>query len=127
MASNKSTFKLTINRTKIDQAAKRAFADLAELAEAKMVQVISEERTWPGFADARDIVDTGLLRNNRGLAINGLTAVYFFSQEYALYVHEGYTLRNGRNVPGRPWTTIALQEINVAKTFQALLELYLNQ
>ena len=123
--TNQSSFKLKMNIGKVQAAHRKAFADLAMLAETKMVQVISDNRNWPGFKDTRDIVDTGMLRANRSVKIEGLTALYIFAQEYALYVHEGYTLRNGAKQPGRPWTAIAIQEMNAVEAFKKLLEIYL--
>jgi hypothetical protein len=67
--------RVTINRSKIDAAAARAFDDAALIVHRNIVQVISEPGAFPGFAG--DIVDTGNLRANQQLPqIRGDTAIF---------------------------------------------------
>jgi hypothetical protein len=40
---------------------------------------------------------------------------------YALYVHEGYTLRNGNEQPGRPWLRRAEEELDLEGIFTEAL------
>lgn len=113
-----TSYKLTIKTGEINAAAQRAFSETAFLLGREFTRVISEPRTWDGFEGKRDIVDTGVLRASQQLVFpSPFTAVYSWPVEYAAYVHEGYTLRNGRELKGRPWTEIAQVEFDVEATF----------
>lgn len=115
----KSSYNLQLNINQLDRASELAFRDTAFLLGRKFTEVISEPRQWQGWSGARDIVDTGQLRASQQLVFTKpLEAVYSWSTEYAVYVHEGYTLRNGREVSGRPWTQTAIQEFDVQGTFE---------
>lgn len=53
----------------------------------------------------RNIVDTGRLRNALLFRfIDGFTAEYRWTSQYATAVHQGARLRNGTLLPARPWT-----------------------
>lgn len=47
-----------------------------------------------------------------------IKATFFWSTPYVVYVHEGATLRNGTELPARPWTTIARQEFDFKNQFR---------
>lgn len=59
-------------------------------------------------------VDKGKLRASISLEMrdeNGPVAYVGSNVEYAVYVHEGYTRRNGRRVNGRPFLQQALEQV----------------
>lgn len=112
--------KVTINASKLSRAADEAFRETCFLLGAELTKVISEPGAFDGFPG--DIVDTGQLRASQDLQfVGGSEARFSWSTDYALYVHEGYTLRNGRSQPGRPWTKLANQRLDSQKVFQTLL------
>lgn len=113
-----SSYELTLKIPEINAAAEQAFKDTAFLLGREFTRVITEPRTWDGFEGARDIVDRGQLRSSQQVVFTGPTeAVFSWNTEYAAPVHEGYTLRNGKEVKGRPWTQIAIQEFDVQQVF----------
>lgn len=112
--------KVSIDPTIIEKAAIAAFRDTCEIIGRTATQVISENGAFPGFPG--DIVDTGALRASQRITYLSPTAARFsWSQEYALYVHEGYQKRNGQTVAGRPWTRETLARVNVPETFGQLV------
>ena len=122
-----STYRLSLNIPEINSATERAFADTAFLLGREFTRVITEPRTWQGFEGSRDIVDLGQLRSSQQLVFTKpLEAVYSWPVEYAAPVHEGYTLRDGRRIEGRPWTQIALQEFDIEQTYLKLYQRYVN-
>lgn len=96
--------KFNLNSRLILNAARKAIKPTADHILAKSKEVIEEEGAFPAFPD-RDIVDTGALRDS-GIALKITDDRYQLSwqRDYAIYVHEGYTLRNGNQQKGRPWT-----------------------
>jgi hypothetical protein len=119
----KSTYHLQLNVPQLDAAAVAAFKETAFLLGREFSRVITEPRYWQATGDVRDIVDRGQLRSSQQLTFTQpLEAVYSWPVEHAIYQHEGYELRNGERVEGRPWTTIALQEFDVQETFRRLYE-----
>ncbi len=87
----------------------------------EFTKVISEPGAFAGFDG--DIVDTGRLRASQKLEfLNASEAQFSWDVEYALYVHEGYKLRNGKQQAGRPWTTEGLKRFDAQKTFETLLK-----
>jgi hypothetical protein len=118
-----SSYKINLNIPAINGAAERAFSDTAFLLGREFTRVITEPRTWDGFDEPRDIVDIGQLRSAQQLVFTKpMEAVYSWATEYASPVHDGYILRNGQRVEGRPWTTIALQEFDVQQTYLKLYQ-----
>ncbi|MBW4648908.1 MAG: hypothetical protein KME06_09420 [Kastovskya adunca ATA6-11-RM4] len=116
-----TNYKLTINVGAINAATEKAFAETALLLGRKFSEVITEPRTWAGWSGPLDIVDTGRLRSSQQMVFASPTeAVFAWSLEYAAPVHEGYVTKNGTQIPGRPWTQIAQQEMNVQETFAVL-------
>lgn len=117
---SRSTYTLSLKVDAINQASERAFVETAFLLGREFTRVITEPRSWDGFG-VRDIVDLGQLRASQQVVFTKpLEAVFSWPIEHAVYVHEGYTLQNGREIEGRPWTQIALQEFDVQGTFEQL-------
>lgn len=117
---SRSTYTLSLKIDAINQASERAFVETAFLLGREFTRVITEPRSWDGFG-VRDIIDLGQLRSSQQVVFTKpLEAVFSWPVEHAGYVHEGYTLQNGREVEGRPWTQIALQEFDVQGTFEQL-------
>jgi hypothetical protein len=46
-----------------------------------------------------------------------MTATYKWSTPYVVFVHEGVTLRNGTQLPARPWTDVARNEFDFKNQF----------
>lgn len=115
-------YELLLNIAQINDAVKTAFKDTALLLAAENTKAISEVGAFGSHPDS-DIVDTGRLRSSQQLDFTGdTTADLSWPVEYALYVHEGYVLRNGRVVIGRPWSELARDRLDVQRTFSTLLE-----
>jgi hypothetical protein len=109
-----SSYQLSLKVDEINAAAERAFVETAFQLGREFTRVISEPRQWDGWKGSRDIVDLGQLRSSQQVVFTKpLEAVFSWNTEYAAAVHEGYTLRNGKTIAGRPWTTTAAQEFNV--------------
>lgn len=100
--------KITFNGGAIKGAALRAFqTTMIELGET-FQEVIEDVGAFPDFPQS-DIVDTGDLRDSQQIEFPQPGSVVFdWPVEYAPYVHEGYTLQNGNEQPGRPWTKVGL-------------------
>lgn len=123
-----SSYQLSVKVAEIDEAAKQAFVETAFLVAREFTRVITEPRTWDGFEGARDIVDRGQLRSAQQLVFTGATeAICSWPVEHAAYVHEGYTLRNGKEIKGRPWTQIAVQEFDAQQAFAQRYQANLNR
>lgn len=104
---------ITFNGGVIKGAALRAFqTTMIELGET-FQEVIEEVGAFPDFPQS-DIVDTGALRDSQQIEFPQPGSVVFdWPVEYAPYVHEGYTLRDGSQQPGRLWTKAGLTRFNV--------------
>ncbi len=112
--------KVTIDTAKLTKAAQSAFKETVLLMGTKFTEVISEPGAFDGFPG--DIVDTGRLRASQQTDfISPNEAQISFNVEYAIFVHEGYTLRNGGSQPGRPWTSEGLKRFDAQKAFGLLL------
>jgi hypothetical protein len=57
---------------------------------------------------------------------NPFEAAYSWPTEYAAYVHEGYTLRNGERVAGTTLDSIAQQEFDIQEAYAAAYQKYIN-
>ena len=105
------------------KAAATALTKTAQAYERKTVQLISQNGAFSGFPG--DIVDTGLLRASKDVRRDSEFAVTVSyggtAAPYALYVHEGYTLRNGNEQPGRPWLRRAEEELDLEGIFTEAL------
>lgn len=117
---------VSLNLKRVTVAAEQAFKESCFLLGREFSQLISESGAFPNYPD-RDLVDTGRLRASQRVDFPRRgKAIFSWSTEYALYQHEGYTLRNGQNWPGRPWTREGLSRFNLQQTYRTLLEAKLN-
>ena len=70
----------------------------------------------------RDIVDTGELYDSLTIARNGNVAEFTWDTDYAMAVHDGATLKNGTELPARPWTDLGLQQSTAVEVMQRELD-----
>lgn len=112
---------INLNVTIVEQTCVQAFQDTCLLLGREFTKVISEPGAFDAFPDS-DIVDTGQLRAAQQLEFRspGL-ASYSWNLDYAAAVHFGYTLRNGEEEPGRPWTELGLERFDFEGTYGKLL------
>lgn len=111
-----------LNLTSVEQAAVSAFQGTCQLLGREFTRTISEVGAFSTHPDS-DIVDTGQLRASQQLTFPSPGwAIFSWNTEYALYVHEGYTLRNGGQVQGRPWTQLGQERFEFIETYKKLLE-----
>lgn len=100
----------------IERKIDKAFNQTALQFSIEMTKVISEPGAFPGFSG--DIIDTGALRSSQLVLFpTRHLAEYIWGVNYALYVHEGVTFRNGNSQPGRPWTWEAIRRFNWEEKF----------
>lgn len=112
-----TTYRVGLKIDALNASTEVAFRKTAFNLGIQFTRVITSPRNWAGFGN-RDIVDTGQLRSSQQLVFTKpLEAIYSWPVEYAVPVHEGYTLRNGRFVQGRPWTRTAIEEWNPDEDF----------
>lgn len=105
--------KITFNGGAIKGAALRAFqTTMIELGET-FQEVIEEVGAFSDFPQS-DIVDTGDLRDSQQIKFPQPGSVAFdWPVDYAVFVHEGYTLQNGNEQAARPWIKVGLARFNV--------------
>lgn len=116
--------KVSLNVGAIERAAKDAFQDAALIAHREMITVITEVGAFPEFPDS-DIIDDGILKGEQKvpeITKDGTEAIFKNNADYSLYVALGYTLRNGKEQPGRNWMMLALNRMSFEGTFNKLLE-----
>jgi len=101
---------MTIDKAKVDRAIEDATRQTAlKFSTYVGLEWITANRNWGSPYGTRDIVDTGQLRASQRIdPIQDNAYRIYWTAEHALYVHEGYTLRNGRRMPGRPFASNAL-------------------
>lgn len=103
----------------LEASASKALAKTTQAYERKCTQLISQNGAFAGFPG--DIVDTGALRASKEVRADGpLARTVSYGNTaapYALFVHEGYTLRSGREQPGRPWLRRAEEELDLQGIF----------
>lgn len=113
--------KVNLNISKIEQAALQSFKEACFLLGREFTAVISEPGAFTEHP-SRDLVDTGQLRSSQQLTfVDAGRAEFAWPVEYAIYQHEGYTLRNGQQWVGRPWTKVALDRFQFQQTFEKLM------
>lgn len=113
---------ININFRKLERAATEAFKETCLITHRNIIQVISEPGAFDGFPDS-DLIDTGLLRaSQQPPEIQGDTAIFRNVSSYSAYVYLGYTLRNGKEVKGRPWMQEGIDRTNIQATFELLLK-----
>jgi len=113
--------RINITSNKIlDGLVVKAFKRTCDKLAIKMTEIIEREGEYsPPFPAGRDIVDTGALKDSQSIEyLKPTHARFHYDTHYALYVHEGYTLKNGTRQPGRPWTWDSVDELDVQKTFE---------
>lgn len=109
--------KVQVNINQVVRSAEQSFKETVFRFSNELTRVITEPRSWEGW-DLRDIVDTGQLRSSQRVDFQSSTqAEISWNTEYAVYVHEGYTLRNGVTKQGRPWTKAAQSEFDIQQDF----------
>lgn len=97
-------------------AYQRAFVRLANRMDAEFRQIIQTPGIFDGFP--QDIVDTGALLRSQKMTIIGIGGVRWdWEVDYAVFVHEGYTLRGGKKQEGRPWTEKAMERLILPNLF----------
>lgn len=98
----------------------KAFKKTCDKLALKMTEIIEKEGAYsPPFPGGRDIVDTGALRDSQDVKhINPYHTEISYNTDYALYVHEGYKMINGKWQPGRPWMLDAVEQLDIVKTFE---------
>lgn len=111
------------NFEEIEKAAIAAFKQTVLIMDAEYKLTISDPNAFAGIGfPGQDIVDTGRLRASQQFDFAGIgKAIYSWPVDYDIYVHEGYTLRNGRQQLGRPWTDETVKRANPQGIFDRIL------
>lgn len=106
------------NIKKLGAIAEKVFRQTCEELGEEYRKVIEDPNAFPGFKD-QDIVDTGALRDSQRLtfAKDG-SAEFSWPVPYSVYVHQGYTLKNGNKQPGRQWTVEGNKRFRFPQRFQ---------
>ena len=102
-----------------------AFGDLVGLYESECTKVISEPGAFPNYHNPdADIIDSDRLRSSvQTQFLSPSEAEISWPVEYSAYVHEGYVMRNGRVIEGRPWTEEAKSRLDLNAKMSLLLAL----
>ena len=85
-------------------AIKAAVPDIAQ----RLHQEYQEQITEVGA------VKSGNLRDSQVTAVTDTTITTTWEADYAVYVHEGYSRKNGSRVEGRPWTKPVVDNIEAS-------------
>jgi hypothetical protein len=104
----------------VEVAAKAAFKDACYFVHTEIIKTISDPNAFPDFP-GQDIVDTGVLRASQQppeFNSDGTEATFRNTADYAYWVYNGYTKRNGEEQPGRPWIDATLERVNFQGTFE---------
>lgn len=126
---------IKINTQKIDKAINTAFDKTTDrLSQALDDAVADEIYSWPRetkrrngriAGKTRDIIDTKELLESKQIARSANAAEFSWNAPYSAAVHEGATTRSGAELPARPWTEKAIEEVNPAEVFEQQLRQYL--
>jgi hypothetical protein len=113
-----------LNVAKLNYAINQGFRATAQrLAEQHQVEMRAEQWDWPRetqrkngevVGNPRNIVDEGSLVESQAVVqidANNIAIVY--DVPHAMINHEG----DGNNRPGRPWTVVALQNLDIVQVF----------
>jgi len=113
-----------INFSAVDQALNEAFKEAMFLLGQEFTKAITDNVwDWPNPPSPRNIIDTGRLRSSQQVNFQEEgVATFSWPVDYAIYVHQGYTMRDGSTFPGRPWTTKALETFDVSATISTILQ-----
>lgn len=122
---------IKINTQKIDKAINTAFDKTCDrLSQAFDDAIADEIYSWPRetkrrngriAGKTRDIIDTGELLESKQVARSANAAEFSWDTEYSAAVHEGATTRSGAELPARPWTEKAMEEVNPQEVFEQQL------
>lgn len=120
---------MNIDTQKLDKAIQQAFDKTVEIQSEYFDQAITGDNwEWPRATirsdgsiagSPRDIVDTGTLLNSKVISrsTDGTSAEYTWDTDYAIYVHEGATTKNGTESPARPWAESGIKECDPRVVF----------
>lgn len=116
------SFDLDWNGDKIVAALSEPFHQANEVLGREFSKEITANKwDWPSEPSPRDIVDTGELRRSyAGERASPTDHDHSWNVDYAMAVHEGYVLKNGTRMPGRPWTKELLESGKLEKAFEKL-------
>lgn len=113
---------IIIDLIKVNKAIATAFDNTVDYQSAVFAdQFVQDKWNWPRLTKrsngsiagtVRDIIDTGALADSQIVArsSDGKSAEWSWPTEYSLYVHQGVTLRNGTELPARPWARVGIEE-----------------
>lgn len=111
-----------INTLALDAAIAKAFQTTCLSLDSELKSAIVDPIwDYPRSPSPRNIVDTGALRDSQQMLVEGNEATWTWDVPYALYVHEGVTLRSGTVIPPRRWTQFAVDETNIPEVFARAL------
>ena len=78
----------------------------------------TRRRNGRTVSSPRDIIDTGELDSSQRLTRESrFVWRWDWTAAYALFVHEGVTLRNGTELPARRWTVRAVEQYKPVAKF----------
>lgn len=112
----------------LTQVYKATDAVVAEMDRRFTAAISADNWDWPRGQSPRDIVDTGALRASQQYTKHS-DGTYRFSWNvpYAAQVHEGGTFFDGSEMPGRPWTRRAINQMREDKTVQRIMNTQLKK
>lgn len=120
-----------IDFSKINSAIQRAVDETIDaLSDAYDDAMIDDVWEWDGIThrrngeivgSPRNILDTEELINSKTISRNGSNAKFEWNADHAVIVHDGATLRNGTELPARPWTKLAAERFNASDFMQTKL------
>lgn len=123
---------IRIDAQKLNGAINRAFDNTVDrMSQAFDDAIAAQIYDWPRptkrksgktVTSPRDIIDTGALLESKAITRSANAAEFSWDVNHAIAVHEGATLRSGTELPARPWTEVALEEVNPVEVFQQELE-----
>jgi aspartate/tyrosine/aromatic aminotransferase len=119
MGNRKSLVKF--NKQKVVNMVKKAFKETTQQYFEECQKVIKDPNAFTQFPN-QDIVDTGALRDSGKIIAKQGNYKAIWTMDYAVYVHEGYTKRNGGIQPARPWTELARDRMNFDEVLGSKLD-----
>lgn len=118
------SFDLDWNGDKIVAALSEPFHQANEVLGREFAKELTARKwDWPTGESPRDVIDTGELRRSyAGERASPTDHDHSWNVDYAMAVHEGYVLKNGTRMPGRPWTKEPLESGKLERAFEALAQ-----
>lgn len=113
---------IKIDAGKINSAIARSFDRVVDRVSESMDYAIdadlydyprtTKRRSGEIVKSPRNILDLGNLKDSKLItrSSSGNEAVISWEVPYAIAVHQGYTTKTGKDVPGRPWTEKGIEE-----------------